>query len=66
MTTHTRTRTTTPPQATTGIDELLALPHVERLALLRAIHSGPRVIVTASVLVRSLKTVKTDQELSGF
>lgn len=72
MTTHTGTRTTTPPQTTTSIDELLALPHVERLELLRTVHSGqpgqpgqpgPRVIVVASVLVRSLKTVKFDQEL---
>jgi hypothetical protein len=69
MTTHPGTRTTTPPQATTSIYELLALPRVERLELLRAVHSGqpvPRVIVAASVLVRSLKTVKIDQELKGF
>ena len=66
MTTPPRTRTTTSPQTTTSIDEMLALPQVERLELLRAVHSGqpgPRVIVTVSVLVRSLKSVKLHQEL---
>lgn len=66
MTTPPRTLTTTPPQTTTNIDELLAHLQVERLELLRAVHSGrpgSRVIVTASVLVRSLRTVELDQEL---